>query len=160
MANKAISLLLRVNNRGNSKITKMFMSKAILRKILIRLIVPISHTHLITFPNILALQITTKIILTTRLRVRSLKIGSRREVEICNSSSLKDQALYLISLKGKEDPTTISSCEMRRQIPQQHWVLQMILVYDRVVHNSRMRYNLRWVIQIIIATTTLGHIIA
>ena len=159
MVNKATSLLLRVNHRGNSKITKMFMSKAILRKILIRLIVPISHTHLITFPNILALQITLKIILTTRHRVRSLKTGSRRVVEICNSSS-KDPALYLASLKDKEDPTTTSSCEMRRQTPQQHWVLRMILAYGRVVHNSRMRYNLRWVIQIIIATTTLGHIIA
>ena len=158
MVNQATSLLLRVNHRGNSKITKMFMSKAILRKILIRLIVPISHMHLITFPNILALQITHKIILTTRHRVRSLKTGSRRVVEICNSS--KDPALSLVSLKDKEGPTTTSNYEMRRQTPQQHWVLRMILVYDRVVHNSRMRYNLRWVIQIIIATTTLGHITA
>ena len=119
MVNKATSLLLRVNNRGNSKITKMFMSKAILRKILIRLIVPISHTHLITFPNILALQITTKITLITRHRVLSLRIGSHRVVEICNSS-LKDLALYLVSLKDKEGPTITYSCEMRRQIPQQH----------------------------------------
>ena len=115
----ATNLLLRVNHRGNSKITRMFMSKAILRKTLIRLIAPISHTYLITFPNILALQITTKITRTTRHQVQFLKIGSLLAVEICNSSS-KDLALYLVNLKDKEDPTTISSCEMRRQIPQQH----------------------------------------
>ena len=120
MVNKATNLLLRVNHRGNSKITKTFMSKVILRKILIRLIAPISHTYLITFPNILALQITTKITRTTRHQVQFLKIGSLRAVEICNSSSLKDLGPYLVSLKDKEDPTTIFSCEMKRQIPQLH----------------------------------------
>ena len=119
MVNKATNLLLRVNHRGNSKITKTFMSKVILRKILIRLIAPISHTYLITFPNILALQITTKITLITRHRVPSLRTGFHRVVEICNSS-LKDLALYLVSLKDKEGPTITYSCEMRRQIPQQH----------------------------------------